>query len=188
MALLTRERIIDTARDTVERHGHEQVSVRKLASELGVTAPALYDHVASKDEVLRAVAEQGYVSLGDVSASADHLDRPIERVRARALAYVEFARTRPELFRVMFMFRPAAVRIEADNELSAASEVFEAGQADLARAIADGDLVARDPVHLGLTMWAAVHGVATVSIIAPPVGASVAEAVVDAMLAGLRPS
>ncbi|MFN3258730.1 MAG: TetR/AcrR family transcriptional regulator [Ilumatobacter sp.] len=188
MAMLTRERIIAAARNTVERDGHEQVSVRKLASELGVTAPALYDHVASKDEVLRAVAEQGYVALGEVSSVADELDRPIDRVRARALAYVEFARTHPELFRVMFMFRPAAVAIEADNELGAASEVFEAGQADLARAIAAGDLGGHDPVHLGLTMWAAVHGVATVSIIAPPVGASVAETVVDAMLAGLRPS
>ena len=188
MALLTRERIVDAARASVERDGHEQMSVRKLAGELGVTAPALYDHVASRDEVLRAVAEHGYHALGAMSSVSGDLDRPIDRVRARALAYVEFARTRPELFRVMFMFRPAAVRIEADNELSAASEVFEIAEADVARAIADGDLLPRDPGHLGLTLWAAVHGVAMVSIVAPPVGASVAEAVVDAMLAGLRPT
>jgi AcrR family transcriptional regulator len=182
---LSRERIVDAARRAVDERGHEQLSLRRLASALDVTAPALYDHVASKSDLLRLVAEVGYHELAE--ASATELDRPIERVRARALAYVDFAQTHPELFRVMFLYRPAAVVIEADNELGAASDVFEVALVDLEQAIADGDLVDRPPTQLGLIMWAAIHGVATVSLIAPPVGSAVAIDVVDAMLAGLRP-
>lgn len=186
MAGLSRARIVSGARDLVERDGLDGLSLRKLAASLGVTAPALYDHVASRDEVLRAVAEEGYHELAQ--AYRCELPTAIERVRERALAYVRFAEERPELFRLMFMYRPGAVQIEVDNELSAATEVFEAGLGDIAQAVDDGVLVDRPPVQIGLTLWAAMHGVATVSIVAPPVGASVVDDVIDAMLTGLRPA
>ena len=55
------------------------------------------------------------------------------------------------------------------------------------RPIADGSLVDRDPIQITLTLWAAIHGVATVSIVAPPVADAVAADVIDAMFRGLRP-
>ena len=186
MALLTRARIIDEAQGIIEQNGPEKMSLRGLATTLGVTAPALYDHVRSKDEVLQAVAAQGYQRLEaayDVTSG-----RAIERVRERALAYVRFARDNQELFRLMFMFRPQAVAIEVDNELSAATNVFESAVDDVRKAIAEGDLVDRDADQLGLTLWASMHGVATIATMAPPVAEAVAEDVIDALLAGLRPA
>lgn len=186
MALLTRARIVDEALGLVEQNGHENLSLRGLAATLGVTAPALYDHVTSKDEVLQAVAATGYRGL---EAAYDETGgRAIERVRERALAYVRFARDNPELFRLMFMFRPQAVAIEVDNELSAATNVFESAVDDVRKAIAEGDLVDRDADQLGLTLWASMHGVATVATMAPPVAEAVADDVIDALLAGLRPA
>lgn len=183
---LTRDRIVDEARRIVEARGSEQLSLRGLAAALDVTAPALYDHVRSKDEVLQAVAAQGYEAL---QASYDvHGDTAIERVRERALGYVQFARDRPELFRLMFMFRPRAVDIEHDNELSAATSVFEHALGDVHQAILDGDLVRRDPGELGLTLWASMHGVATIATLAPPVAEAVGPDVIDALLAGLHPA
>ena len=173
------------ALDKIERDGHEAVSLRSLARDLDVTAPAIYDHVANKAEVLGAVATIGYLSLTE-SFEVDG-EPAIERCRSRARAYVTFAQRRPELFRVMFLYRPAAVTIETDNELSAASVTFDRGLEDIAAAIADGDLVDRDPVQLNLTLWAAMHGVAQVALMAPPVAEQVVDDVIDAMFAGLRP-
>ncbi len=186
MPQLTRERIVSAARAMVDQVGHEGLSARKLAAELGVTAPALYDHVRSLDEILAAVAATGYEELALAYEPIDH-PTAIERVRARAIAYVGFARTHPELFRLMFMYRPAAVAIEADNELSAATSVFDAASADVAVAIADGELVNRPVERIALTMWAGVHGVATIGTLAPTVAESIVDEVVDALLAGLRP-
>ena len=173
------------ALDKIERDGHESVSLRSLARELAVTAPAIYDHVENKAEVLGAVASLGYLALTD-SFQVEG-ERAIDRCRARARAYVTFAQHRPELFRVMFLYRPAAVTIEADNELSAASVTFDRGLEDIAEAVADGDLVDRDPTQLNLTLWAAFHGVAQVALMAPPVAEQVVDDVIDAMFAGLRP-
>lgn len=186
MALLTRERIVHAAKELVRAQGRDRLSVRGLARELGVTAPAIYDHVESKDAVLRAVAASGYEDLRSTYSTT--AGTAIERMHERALAYVEFARTNPEIFSLMFMFRPNAIAIEADNELDAATEVFDDGVDDVRQAIADGDLVDRDPVQLTLTLWAAIHGVATVSLVAPPIAEAVAADVIDAMLAGLRPN
>lgn len=183
MALLTRDRIVTEAMRIIEARGHDHLSLRGLASSLDVTAPALYDHVSSKAEVLRAVAERGYQALA--AASVAEGERAIDRVRERAIAYVDFAADRGELFRLMFLYRPAAVTIEADNELGAATSVFDAAAADLELAIADGDLAPGDPTQVGLTLWAAMHGVATIATTAPPVAQSVAGDVVDAMLTGL---
>lgn len=186
MALLSSERIVDTAKEIVRTEGHARLSVRGLARRLDVTAPAIYDHMPSKDAVLRAVAASGYDEL--LSMYATTADSAIERMRERSLTYVEFARTNPELFGLMFMFRPNAIAIEVDNELGAATDAFEAGVIDVRQAIADGDLVDRDPIQLTLTLWVAIHGVATVSIVAPSVANAVAADLIDAMLAGLRPS
>ena len=56
MALLSAERIVGTAKQIVRTEGHERLSVRGLARRLDVTAPAIYDHLDSKEAVLRAVA------------------------------------------------------------------------------------------------------------------------------------
>jgi hypothetical protein len=47
MPLLSRDRIVAQAQETIERRGYEALSLRGLAASLDVTAPALYDHVQS---------------------------------------------------------------------------------------------------------------------------------------------
>lgn len=55
--LLSRERIIETAGALVDAEGLAAVSTRRLAAELGVSGPSLYNHFRTKDELLEAVAD-----------------------------------------------------------------------------------------------------------------------------------
>lgn len=52
---LTRHAVVIRAAERIERHGLTAFSMRALASELGVRPSALYNHVASLDELLSAV-------------------------------------------------------------------------------------------------------------------------------------
>jgi AcrR family transcriptional regulator len=54
--VLSKARIHQTALRIMDADGLAGLSMRKLAAELGVRAPSLYGHVASKDELLHAVA------------------------------------------------------------------------------------------------------------------------------------
>ncbi|MET7641590.1 TetR/AcrR family transcriptional regulator C-terminal domain-containing protein [Streptomyces sp. NPDC005438] len=56
--LLSRERIVATALRLVDADGLQAVSTRRLAAELGVSGPSLYNHFRTKDEILDAVADQ----------------------------------------------------------------------------------------------------------------------------------
>ncbi|WP_369212837.1 TetR/AcrR family transcriptional regulator [Streptomyces flavofungini] len=55
--LLSRTRIVDAARALVDAEGLAAVSTRRLAAELGVSGPSLYNHFRTKDQILEAVAD-----------------------------------------------------------------------------------------------------------------------------------
>ena len=54
--LLSIDRIVETARALVDAEGLAAVSTRRLAAELGVSGPSLYNHFRTKDEILEAGA------------------------------------------------------------------------------------------------------------------------------------
>ncbi|MBM7170819.1 TetR/AcrR family transcriptional regulator [Streptomyces sp. G44] len=55
--LLSRDRIVETACALVDAEGLAAVSTRRLAAELGVSGPSLYNHFRTKDQILEAVAD-----------------------------------------------------------------------------------------------------------------------------------
>lgn len=188
---LTREAVVTQARQMVETEGLEELSLRKLAGRLGVTAPALYAHVGSKAELLRAVAEEAFRELigrFQVSAGMD----PLDRIRTMSAQYVDFARSHPQLFRTMFLFRPDFTAESRGDELALATDTFEFAAGPVHDAVAAGLLGETDPVMASLVFWAAVHGVATVILAGPELGRDVEDAVltevVETLLAGMRRS
>ena len=65
--VLSRERIRDAALMIIDRGGLGELSMRRLAAELGVQAASLYKHYPTKDDVLDDVASQ-IISAVDISA------------------------------------------------------------------------------------------------------------------------
>ncbi|WP_329570240.1 TetR/AcrR family transcriptional regulator [Kitasatospora sp. NBC_01266] len=71
--LLSRERIVGAALALVDAEGLEALSTRRLATELSVSGPSLYNHFATKDELLDAVVDSvmGEVDLAMFAAGLD---------------------------------------------------------------------------------------------------------------------
>src|SRR5207253_1149286 len=70
---LTRERVIDAAIALAEREGLGELSMRRLAVELGSGTMSLYNHVADKDDLLDGMVEQVLAGVR-VSSSPDWRD------------------------------------------------------------------------------------------------------------------
>jgi AcrR family transcriptional regulator len=66
-ALLTRQRIVEAASALVDAEGLDALSMRRLATELGVQGPSLYHHFGTKADILDAVAD-AVIEQVDVSA------------------------------------------------------------------------------------------------------------------------
>jgi AcrR family transcriptional regulator len=192
---LTRDAIVDAARELLRTTDLNDLSLRKLAAVLGVTAPALYAHVEDKEDLLRAVAERGF---RDLLARFEQVTEtePVARLRAFGHAYVEQAVADPEVFRVMFLFRPGALDVPGvDNELPAATAAFTYPGGAVAEALAAGDIhPERSPATTAVTMWTTAHGCATVlllgaragEVIVPEGMGEVVSDVIDVTLLGLR--
>jgi AcrR family transcriptional regulator len=189
---LQRAAIIDAAREMIVTGGLEALSLRRLARQLGVTAPALYGYVRSKQDLLGALAEIEVDRLAERFDEVDDPD-PIERIRAHSRAYVTYARDNPELFRVMLLAPPAlpASGLPAEAEAPATTMAFATASSAIEDAIAAGIIEADDPQLVALTLWSGAHGVATVLqlglALPPEIEDAMIDEITDRLLAGYRP-
>lgn len=186
---LDRARVVATARAAIEAGGVENLSLRAVARTLGVTAPALYAHVADKDDLVAAVAAEYFTELSTRFGAVDATD-PIAGIRALSRAYVDHALAAPELFRLLFRFPPesAGVDVPGVEPFLPATDAMDMAIATTGRAIEAGLLAVTDPLEAAMTMWVAVHGVAEVLLMgfgfAPADADRLVDTVIDTVLAG----
>jgi AcrR family transcriptional regulator len=190
-APLQRDAIVEAAREMIVADGLDALSLRRLASRLGVTAPALYAHVEDKRDLLKAVAE---IEFGALVRRFDEVADlpPLDRIRANGRAYVAHARANPELFRVMFLFPPEIGPLDVAGAAGTpgATKAFSAAADAVQSAIDAGLLATDDPLLAALTLWAGVHGVAEVLQLGfglpPELEEAMVDDVIERMLGGYR--
>lgn len=160
---LSRDFVVAAARASIEANGVDQLSLRAVARQLNVTAPALYAYVSDKHDLIGAVATQYFDELA-ARFEAIEVDDPLEGIRALSRAYVDHALASPQLFRLLFRYPPSASGMEVPGVegFAPATRTFELALATTAEAIDAGLLAVTDPVAASMTMWAAVHGVSEV--------------------------
>jgi len=172
--------------------GVEALSLRRLALQLGVTAPAFYTHVGNKQALIRAVAEIEIARLAADFESVRDTD-PIERIRAQSRAYVAYARENPELFRLILLAPPDldGASLPPGAPLAVTTQTFASASKAVDDAITAGVIRADNPLLVALTLWSGAHGVATVLSLGlglpPELEDSMTDEITDRILAGYRP-
>ena len=79
--------------------------MRRLGRRVGVTAPALYRHFGSREEVLFAVYQEAFDELFRGLTQALAGATPLERFEMAGDAYMEFALEHPRYFQMIHSFR-----------------------------------------------------------------------------------
>lgn len=99
-----RAQLIAAVRDLVETHGPDGFSVAEAARRAGVSSAAPYKHFKDRPEILRGVVSEAMDRLlwAMEAAAAAHPTGSLEAVAAIGLAYVDFARAEPGVFRLVF--------------------------------------------------------------------------------------
>jgi AcrR family transcriptional regulator len=155
----SRDRILTCACELYLNDGFEGFSMRKLAREVGVTAPALYRHFPSKERVLLDVVEEAYKILVQYLHRALRGETPLERFRLAGDAYLEFALDHPRYFQMFSAFSDVMGLDELPEELQEQGCSVQRFWHDRVRECIDARILAPlDPEALGLSLWAHSFG------------------------------
>ena len=143
-----------------ETGSEESVSLRAVAQRVGVSVPSIYLHFADKQALLDAVCGEVFEALHVAlkEASADAAD-PWDGLRRQGVAYVHFALANPEHYRIVM----SGTHEPADEIASGAfAHLLSSVEECVQLGVLEGDAV-----RLGLQLWAAAHGIASLLISKP---------------------
>jgi AcrR family transcriptional regulator len=164
-----RRALVTATLQILEDHGPEGFTLREAARRAGVEHHSAYRHFADSAAILAAAATAGYAELRDALAGTldgmlDDDPDAVERLLAIAREYVAFAVRRPALYRLMTGPRlNESARFEELEEVI--GQAYARVQAEITSGIAarqlDRDL---DVVEATLTLWAALHGLASLVV------------------------
>lgn len=147
--LLSPADILDTAVQMVESSSADGVSLRAVASALGVKAPSLYRYFPNKEALELAVAEEALrAMLAALQGAANILDSEA-RFRATAEAYLHFARERFALYTFIME------RVSQTHGTAASKAVW-----NLLLEAASGVSGQQDDTAAAVATWSFLHGYA----------------------------
>jgi len=118
------EVIQETAWSQIAREGASALSLRAIARELNITAPAIYNYFPSRDDLVTALIVDAFTSLGESqkdSIKSISASRPQIRLSKLGLAYREWALTHPQRYQLIFGTPIPNYEAPADITLPAAA-------------------------------------------------------------------
>lgn len=191
-----RDAIVHASLELGSSLGEDGLTMRAIASKLGVSATALYQHFDSKAAILREIRVYGYGLLARKLGEVEADDDPVVRLRGMAGQYIAFARENPWLYSILMerdildwsRLGPAEVE-EVLSPLRGVKDVLD-------EAASKGRLRAgTDPGMVWVHLWASLHGVASLVLsgrvseqhpaIAVPDVDALLDAFLDAVLRGI---
>jgi AcrR family transcriptional regulator len=99
------EAIKETAWKQIADSGAAALSLRAIARDLKITAPAIYNYFPDRDALVTALIIDAYTSFGDSQIEARDalpMENMIGRMRAVGVAYRKWAHTYPQRYQLIF--------------------------------------------------------------------------------------
>ncbi len=156
---LDRRAVIRAAADLVNAEGVEALTINRLARELRVQPPSLYNHIGGLAELWRELALLNVRALGDCLMNAAVGKSGTEGVLALAGAYRAYIKSAPGLY--MSSLRASGNLSQPDPELQEAEERV----VRVALALVESfGLSGAEAIHAVRALRSAIHGFVTLEI------------------------
>lgn len=156
-----RKALLDNTVKMIISEGIAKISLREIARKTGVSRTAPYRHFKDKNELMCAVAEDGFKQLKEiyVKVLANEIN-PLNRLKKIGFHYVKFATENPGYFKLMFG-NEVIKQDRPETLLEAAFVAFE----EVLKTIELGKEKKLFPEesteNLANVAWSMVHGLAT---------------------------
>jgi AcrR family transcriptional regulator len=109
--------ILDAAESLLAEAGYEAFSIRKLTERCGYSAPTIYHYFGDKLGLMDAVLEEHYTRLLALIRRVSYQADPLDTIRARVKAFVQFGLENPTHYRILMTQRgPDAKPLKSAEE------------------------------------------------------------------------
>lgn len=150
-----RTALLDAAERALNDDPNRALSIRSLASELGVSATAPHAHFKNKADLLAALATRGFAKLRIETIAGHDTSAPhADRIEHLAQAYLRFSARNVGLYKLMFT---TGVTLEDYPDLFQASRASYGVLQDALRDMHPEE-TAEQTDKRALAAWAIVHG------------------------------
>ncbi|WP_391122668.1 TetR/AcrR family transcriptional regulator [Psychrobacillus sp. L3] len=151
---LTREMIMEAARNLFVKKGYQHVSMRQIAKELGYSHGALYYHFENKAELFYALVQDHFLMLDQIQI--DVMKKEIgkeEKLKEILMGFIEFGLTNQSHYEIMFLIKDEEVKNFINQEPSKSYELFAQNISSLC-----GSKVSLQEIY---SIFLALHGFVT---------------------------
>jgi AcrR family transcriptional regulator len=154
-----RTALLVAAERTLRERDAQELSLRELARDVGVSHAAPRRHFPDRQALLDALAEAGFARLGsELRVAFDGAGKDFEeRMRVVAAAYIRFATEDAALLELMFTGKAheqtGVLHAAAERAFAVLLELISQGQRE-------GVLEEGDPERVGLVLFATMQGIA----------------------------
>jgi AcrR family transcriptional regulator len=153
-----KEALLDAAVELIAETGPRGFTLREAARRAGVSHNAPYRHFRDREDLLAAVAADGFDRLTRAMARVGPKASPLDRLRRSGIAYVDFALRWPQHFAAMF--DAPWDKPEYPECAAAARRCFETLVGFVRDCQAAKQMPGGDPEPAAYHAWAVVHGIA----------------------------
>jgi AcrR family transcriptional regulator len=191
-----RDLILSAAARIIADDGLDALTMRKIADAIEYSPATLYLHFASRDEIALELVRNGFDMLVRHMAPAAAEADPLARVLAFGRAYLDFAQTQPETYKLIFMederfASPIMMQLKSD-ECNAGDTAFNLLLTTVQELIDRGTFRPLPAHTIASLLWSSLHGIAALKLSCSgyPFEDSIAEPgeqLMEILTRGLRP-
>ncbi len=159
--------LLRAATEMINQAGVEALSLRKLAEKVGVSRTAAYHHFKDKNDLLCAIAAQGFIQWQSQSEQIfqNSTLSAQEKYRQFVHQYVQFATQNPSLYELMFGSAIWKTNRSTQTLRDIAYPSFQY-QLEMTKIWQQQGLIApnENSLRLAQVTWATLHGIARLLI------------------------
>lgn len=158
--------ILEASKLVLESQGRDQLSIRKVAKEVGCSPGTIYLHYKDKDALLLALHQDISSRKAALFAPLMLVENPQERILAMGRLYIQNAVENPADFNLMFLDKCPINALEmAGKDWNEGYAGFDMLKMTLQEGIDKGIFNSNLSISgTAMTLWATVHGYASLYI------------------------
>jgi AcrR family transcriptional regulator len=162
---LLRQKILDVSRDILLSQGFAALTMRRVAEAINYAPATIYLHFQSREQIAQELCFAGLERLYE-SLQAVTGKNAATRLAGFARAYLEYAGSDPETYRLIFMADPQLTKAVFTHRDSGGTG--EAALGLLVKAMEELQVGSKKqvakPVELAELFWAGLHGLASLRL------------------------